>query len=143
MYKQILYGIYKRLLGDRYGFDQLSKFCFILLGILIVLDFFVDSYTVGLLQLIITVLIGYRFLSKKIYKRCKENERYLDIKNCFLKPIRSIKRRFKDKKHIYKKCKCGTILKLNLPKKRGVKHTTCPSCKRRIAFIAFRCRKKS
>ena len=143
MYKQILYGLYKRLLGDRYGFDQLGKFCFILLGILIILDFFVDSYTVGLLQVFTMVLIVYRFSSKKIYKRCRENEKYLDIKNFIFKPFRNIKRCFKDKKHIYKKCRCGTTLKLNLPKKRGIKHTTCPSCKRRIAFIAFRCRKKN
>ena len=141
MYKQILYGIYKRLLGDRYGFDDLGKFCFLILGVLIIIDLFVDSYIVCLLQLIFIFLIIYRFLSRKIYRRCRENEKFLDIKNFLLKPFRNIKRRFKDKKHIYKKCRCGTTLKLNLPKKMGIKHTTCPKCKKRIGFITFRCRK--
>lgn len=140
MYKQLLYGIYKRLLGDRYGVDDLGKFCSILLLILFIFDLFVDSYVVGFLQLIFIALILFRFLSKKIYKRCRENEKFLDVKNSFMRPFRNFKRNINDKKHIYKKCSCGTTLKLNLPKKRGVKHTTCPSCKKRIKFIAFRCR---
>lgn len=138
MYKQLLYGVYKKLLGDRYGVDDLGKFNCILLLILVFIDLFVDSYIVGLLQLCFIALILFRFLSKKIYKRCRENEKFLDVKNFLLRPVRNIKRRFKDKKHIYKKCSCGTTLKLNLPKKRGIKHTTCPNCKRRIAFYSFR-----
>ena len=141
MYKQLLLNLYKKLLGDRYGFDQLGKFCFIVLGILIIIDLFIDSYIVGLLQIIVIIIISYRFLSKNIYKRCRENEKFLDVKNFLLKPFRNIKRNIKDKKHIYKKCSCGTTLKLNLPKKRGIKHATCPSCQKRVRFFAFRCRK--
>ena len=141
MYKQLLYEVYKRLLGDRYGFDDLGKFNCILLLILFIIDLFIDSYIVGLLQLIFIALILFRFLSRKIFKRCRENEKFLDLKNFLLRPLRGIKRRFKDKNHIYKKCSCGTTLKLKLPKKRGIKHTTCPKCKKRIAFYSFRKRK--
>lgn len=43
-------------------------------------------------------------MSKKIYKRSDENQRYLKIKNNLLKPFTNIKRNIKDKDHIYKKC---------------------------------------
>ena len=65
MYKQILYGLYKRLLGHRYGFDQLGKFCLILLGILIIFDFLLvlklnHNNMMFLLLIILNLLFDFR-----------------------------------------------------------------------------------
>jgi hypothetical protein len=96
--------------------------------VLIILDLFFDSYIVGLLQLITIIIIIYRFLSKNIYKRVKENQKFMDIKYVLFKPFKNIKRRIKDREHLYKKCGCGTTIKVKLPKKLGIKHAKCPNC---------------
>ena len=53
--------------------------------------------------------------------------------------INNLKRNIKDKDHIYKKCsKCKTTLKLPVPYERGIKHTKCPKCKKRISFLVLK-----
>ena len=141
MYKNILYNLYNKALNGRNGIDDLIKFQFIILIILTVLDIFVDSYTVGLLQLITMITIGYRFMSKNLYKRVKENQIYNNIRYGIISPFKNIIRRIKDRKHLYKKCSCGTTIKTPLPKKRGIKHTTCPNCGKRNRIIALRKKK--
>ena len=141
MYKNIIYNLYNKMLNGRNGIDDLIKFQFIILIILTVLDIFVDSYTVGLLQLITMITIGYRFMSKNLYKRVKENQIYNNIRYGIISPFKNIIRRIKDRKHLYKKCSCGTTIKTPLPKKRGIKHTTCPNCGKRNRIIALRKKK--
>ena len=141
MYKNILYNLYNKALNGRNGIDDLIKFQFIILIILTVLDIFVDSYTVGLLQLITMITIGYRFMSKNLYRRVKENQIYNNIRYGIISPFKNIIRRIKDRKHLYKECSCGTTIKTPLPKKRGIKHTTCPNCGKRNRIIALRKKK--
>ena len=141
MYKNILYNLYNKALNGRNGIDDLIKFQFIILIILTVLDIFVDSYIVGLLQLITMITIGYRFMSKNLYRRVKENQIYNNIRYGIISPFKNIIRRIKDRKHLYKKCSCGTTIKTPLPKKRGIKHTTCPNCGKRNRIIALRKKK--
>ena len=73
-YKDIIRGIYNKAISGRNGIDDLVKFQFYCLIILTILDIFVDSYIVGLLQLITIITLLYRFLSKNIYRRVKENQ---------------------------------------------------------------------
>ena len=81
----------------------------------------------------------YRVFSKKIYKRSNENQRYLKIRNLFLRKLKSFKSEKRDRNYIYKKCpKCRKILKLPLPFKRGLKHVVCPKCKKRLSLFVFR-----
>ena len=47
----------------------------------------------------------WRSLSKNIYARSKENQKYLKIKKKLVKPFSNLKRNINDKEHIYKKCK--------------------------------------
>lgn len=141
MYKNILYNLYNKALNGRNGIDDLVKFQFIILIVLTILDIFVDSYIVGLLQLITMITIGYRFMSKNLYKRVKENQIYNNIRYGIISPFKNIIRRIKDRKHLYKKCSCGTTIKTPLPKKRGIKHTTCPNCGKRNRIIALRKKK--
>ena len=141
MYKSIFNGLYRKLTEGRNGLDDLGKFQFYFLVFLVILDLFVNSYIVGLLQLVTMITMVYRFLSKNIYKRVKENQIFRDIKYSFFKPFKNIKRRIKDREHLYKKCRCGTTIKVKLPKKRGIKHAKCPSCGKRNRILALRKRK--
>ena len=71
MYKSVFKSLYNKVIDGRNGIDDLIKFQFYFLIILFILDIFVDSYTVGLLQLISMISIGYRFMSRNLYKRVK------------------------------------------------------------------------
>ena len=133
--------IYKlqRFMQGRYGTDDLYKFLFILYLILFTINIFLNSIVLTILQVLIIIVTFYRILSKKIYKRRKENEIYLKIKKKILNPFNNIKRNIKDKTHIYKKCnKCKTTLKLPTPMKRGIKIAKCPSCGKRIKMLVLK-----
>ena len=140
-YKDIFNSLYNRAIMGRNGIDDLIKFQFYFLIILVILDIFLDSYIVGLLQLITMITIGYRFMSKDMYKRVKENQIFNNIRYGLISPFKNIIRRIKDRKHLYKKCSCGTTIKTPLPKKCGIKHTTCPNCGKRNKIIALRKKK--
>ena len=84
----------------------------------------------------------YRVLSKKIYRRSNENLLFLKLKKKFLKPFRNIRRNFKDKEYIYKKCKhCKKLLKLPIPYKKGVKEVKCPKCKGNFKMLVLKTNK--
>lgn len=130
----------RRFMIGRYGIDDLYNFLFRLYLILFLIDIFINSKILTIIELIIVIIMFYRFLSKNIYTRQKENKEYLKLKKKVLKPFNTIKRNYKDRDYyVYKKCKyCKTTLKLPLPKKRGIQYVKCPKCKKRIKFICFK-----
>lgn len=138
MYKNIFYNLYNKAISGRNGIDDLGKFQFYFFVGLVILDIFVNSYIVGFLQLITMVTIVYRFLSKNLYKRVKENQKFNNIRYGILSPFKTIKRRISDKNHLYKKCSCGTTIKTPLPKRMGIKHAKCPNCGKRNRILALR-----
>ena len=130
----------RKFMIGRYGIDDLYNFLFRLYLVLFLMDIFINSRVLIIIELIVVVIMFYRVLSKNIYTRQKENRTYLKLKKEVLKPINNIKRNFKDRDYyVYKKChKCKTTLKLPLPKKRGIQHVKCPKCKNKIKFISIR-----
>lgn len=134
---KFLYKLQKFMYG-RYGIDDLYRFLVYIYLILVLLNLFLNNQIIAWIELIIATITIYRSLSKNISKRRRENTKYLKIKEKFLKPFVNVKRNLSDRDHIYKKCRCGTTLKLPLPRKRGIKHAKCPDCKRRLAFFTFR-----
>ena len=97
----------------RYGVDNLSKFLLKIIFILFLFNILFQTYILFIIQLFLLSLIIYRILSKKIYIRSKENNIYLKIKKYIKQPFKNIIRNYKDKDHIYKKCrKCKKVLKL-------------------------------
>ena len=133
--------IYKfaRFMNGRYGIDELYKFLFKVYIILLIVDIFTKNNIIIYLELIIFVFMFYRFFSKNIKARKKENKLYLKIVKIIKKPFLNIKRNIDDKEHIYKKCsKCKTLLKLPLPDKIGIKHVKCPKCKKRLTVFCYR-----
>ena len=123
----------------RYGPDELYNFLFIIYIIVFIIDLFTKSLLFNYFEIVIIFTIFYRFFSKNIYRRKKENQKFINIKNKVLKPFKNIKRNIKDKEHVYKKCpKCKTVLKLPLPSKKGFKSALCPHCKNRVKLFTLK-----
>lgn len=130
----------QKFMQGRYGPDELYKFLLYLYLILFLINIFLKSSILDILELLIVITMFYRFFSKKRYTRQKENQKYLKIKNSITKKFQNIKRNYHNREYnIYKKCpKCKTTLKLPLPAKRGIQHVKCPKCKTRFKFITLR-----
>jgi Zn ribbon nucleic-acid-binding protein len=123
----------------RYGIDELYKFLFITYLITFFINLFINSLIIEYIGVLLVIIIFYRVLSKNIYKRNKENQQYLKIKNSIINPFQKIKRNLKDKDHIYRTCpKCKTTLKLPIPYERGIKHTKCSKCKKRLSIFTLK-----
>lgn len=122
----------------RYGIDDLYKLLFIIYTILIIINIFIRSIILNIISLLLVVIIFYRYFSKNIKQRRKENDIYLKYKNKLLNKINFIKRKHKDRNtHMYKKCpKCKQ--KIRLPLKKG-KHTVkCPKCSHKFEVKCHR-----
>ena len=122
----------QRFLNGRYGPDELYKFMLIICLVIIIVNMFVNSIILRVLELIVFGLALYRFLSKKKSKRIKENNKYLEITNKIKGYFDYQKKKYKDRNtHMYKKCP-NCKQKLRLPLKKGVHTVKCPNCKEKF-----------
>ena len=122
-----------RFFYGRYGNDTLNKFLMVLYLICVVavtiLSYIIQSAVFTLVGWTITlglfVWSFYRTMSRNIYKRRRENERF-----CGFFKLR--KNKFRDRKtHVYRKCpKCKAVLRL--PKAKGKHFVNCPKCRNRF-----------
>lgn len=129
-----------RFMYGRYGVDDLYKFLFKLFFCLALVNLIFHNTILFYIELFLFVISIYRVLSKNIYRRRKENDRFLNIKKKLLKPFSNLKRNYRDRKtYVYKKCRyCKTTLRLPLPSKRGINHVKCPECKKRLTLFSLR-----
>lgn len=129
----------RKFMYGRYGPDELYYFLLKFYILIVMIDLFTNSKVLHIIELFIAIIIFYRFFSKKIYKRSKENQIFIKWKKKLLKPFTNIKRNLKDKNSVYKKCKyCHKTLKLPLPEKRGIKHVKCPNCHKKINVLVLK-----
>ena len=130
----------QRFMVGRYGADDLYRFLLWVYVLLFVVDLFFDFKILNILELFIVLVLFYRFFSRNISKRRRENNYYLRVKKVILKPIFNLKKYYQERDlYVYKRCfGCKTILRLPLPSKRGIQHVKCPKCKKRITFFCFR-----
>lgn len=132
----------RKIMYGRYGVDELYKFLFKICVILFVLDLFINIIIVNSIEFLVITYMLFRFFSKNIYARTKENKNFLKIKKKLLKPFSNISRNIKDKEHVYKRCnKCKKTIKLPLPSKRGLKHAKCPHCGKRVSIFTLKYQK--
>ena len=118
-----------KFMYGRYGIDKLYMFMFYLFFILQILNLFIRTIIIDIIELIIFIIMFYRVLSKNINKRKKEEKLYLEIKQKIINLFKKNKFKY-DKEHIYKKCKkCKTIIRLPLPNNIGINCVKCPKCK--------------
>ena len=122
-----------RFFYGRYGADTLNN---VLTGIYLswlitfsIVDIFVNSIIFSIIGWLATVaifaLVMFRMMSRNIYKRRRENEKFCG----FFKLQRN---KFRDRKtHVYRKCpSCKAVLRL--PKAKGKHTVVCPRCKNRF-----------
>ena len=64
----------------RYGPDELYSFLIRLYIFIFIIDIFIDYKILNILELFIVVIMLYRFFSKNISSRRKENQQYLKLK---------------------------------------------------------------
>ena len=68
----------------RYGIDDLYKVLLVIYTILILINIFIRSKIIAVIEVLLIIIMIYRVLSKNIYQRRKENDMYLKIKNKIL-----------------------------------------------------------
>lgn len=125
----------ERLIGfmsGRNGADALANALFIVYLVLFLINLFVRSYIISIIQLVTVGYIFFRMMSRNIYKRQIENRRFCSIGRAIKGFFSLSKSKWRDRKtHIYYKCPhCKKTLRL--PKIKG-KHTVkCPCCKEKF-----------
>lgn len=121
-----------RFMYGRNGTDQLNRAILAVTFAAMVLSLFARTrifYYIALLGLIITY---YRMLSRNIYKRQAENQKYLNLTAGIRNTIAKKKRQSQDKEHRYFECpSCKQTVRV--PRGRGKIEITCPKC--RTSFI--------
>ena len=119
-------------MAGRYGFDRLYYFLLTICLLLIVINLFVGSYIIGLIENGLFIYAIYRVLSRNMYKRQQENEKFIKLSEKPRKHFNLVKCRVRDRKtHVYRKCpSCKNNLRL--PKQKGAHTVVCPCCKHRF-----------
>ena len=119
--------LYRFFMG-RNGPDALGQATSFVCVALILINLFVRSYVLYVLELLLMVVWCFRMLSRNLTRRRAENARYLKLRDRVRGAFRRARSRFTERKtHVYKKCPhCRATLRL--PRAKG-KHTTrCPRC---------------
>lgn len=128
-----------RFMQGRNGPDDLYIFLFSIYMVLFLINIFVDLKFLDVIELIVIILMFYRFFSKNIYNRNKENKAFLKLKRQTKNKLENIKNYFKETNYIYKKCKkCKATLKFPMPYERGIKKVKCPKCGYKFKMIVLR-----
>ncbi len=139
---------FMEFMRGRNGSDELYYAMLIMSLVLEVADWFINSRVFSLISVLFFVLTMYRFFSKNLYQRQKENAKFLQVigkvrnkdfsrdpyevkvkkPSKFKKKIDAFKMRFRDRKtHVFKKCpSCQAVIRL--PKRKGEHTVCCPRC---------------
>lgn len=125
--------MFRKLMSDRYGVDQLTVF---LLAILLVLNLLIpiieNVLWIQTIVIILLIICYSRVFSKNQYKRAQENARFMRYYNWMKYRIIKINNSIKDhiKYRFYRCPNCNQ--KLRVPKGKGKITITCPKCKNRF-----------
>lgn len=123
--------ISKFMLG-RYGVDSFSRAILIVALVLYFINLFISnitaSYIISAVSTLLLVYCYYRMLSRNVYKRANENQKYLYKTAGLRGALSRYKSQAKDLKthHIYKCPKCKQ--KIRVPRGKGRISIHCPKC---------------
>ena len=129
-----------RFMQGRNGVDALYNFLIIVCFVLIIVSFFltgIPKLTVNAFYLALISWAFYRYLSKNLYKRRKENADFIRLAKKIAAFFRLQRDRVRDcKTHVYRRCpNCKNVLRL--PQKAGKHKVCCPCCSNRFeVYIA-------
>ena len=124
---------FRRFMYGRYGSDQLSTCLFFIYVILVVFQFAFRNSVPGMilmaLSYVVVFIYFFRFLSRNIYKRQSENQKFLQmwkpVKNYLKYPKLRIQERNGVKK-LFRCPKCHQTIRV--PRGKGKIAITCPKC---------------
>ena len=122
----------QRFMIGRYGMDQLGRFLFKVLCVLVVLNLFVRfgvlALAVNVLELAVILLLYFRMFSKNVNRRWQENQAYLRRQFYVSEYFKRLRFRFTDgrKYRIFKCPGCGQ--KVRIPRGHGKVSIHCPKC---------------
>ena len=115
-----------KFMYGRYGIDKLG---YALVITSLCITFLSSFFSVEVGYAISYALIGweiFRFLSKNIYKRSRENNKFIELKKTFTSKAKLEKNKIRDRK-THKYFECSTCHNnLRVPKGRGELKVTCP-----------------
>ena len=116
----------------RNGFDQLGRFVLILYLVFAVVNIFLNSIIIMAVETLLMIYSVFRFMSKNIYKRRSENEKYCRFENKITGFFKLQRNKWRDRKtHVYRKCPhCKKTLRL--PRRKGEHTVNCPVCHNRF-----------
>lgn len=121
---QFLYGRY-----FSYGIDLLTKFLAVFCIVLSVLNLFIGSFLVYIIETALFFYMFYRLFSRNIYKRQAENRKFSGFFGKIKGHFNFHRRRHNERQtHIYKKCPHCSVM-LRLPRRAGEHNVCCPRCK--------------
>jgi len=128
-FAKIAYSLQKFMYG-RYGFDELSRFLSIAGIILLFLSLIPYLQILYFVALAMLIWSWVRSLSKNIYKRQAERQKYLAIRNSVTRKYRLLKNIWVERKtHKYYKCPhCKAYVRIMKPEKRKTISIRCPKC---------------
>lgn len=129
---------FQRMMYGRYGNDPLGMTCF---GVYLLLWFVSLFFRRTILPQILTpisyifvIIYFYRFFSKNIYKRQRENQKYLQICQQVKNYGKYVKLKFTERSGVNKIFRCPKCHQMiRVPKGRGKIAISCPKC--RFEFI--------
>lgn len=133
MFRKLAQKFYSFMIG-RNGPDNLFRLCvWVSLAVSIISIFIFNPWVQLAFSLVYYGLLGYalfRMLSKNVYKRRQENDKYLAFRAKIKAFFSRKKAQFRDRKtHVYKTCpSCKATLRL--PRQKGVHTTSCPRCRK-------------
>lgn len=117
----------QRVMSGRYGPDQLNTAMLILAIILSITASLTGLGILSTLVYVLLILAILRLMSRNIYARRKENDRFLK----YWWPIRTKVKNLFDKDYKFLKCpECKCTLRV--PKGKGTIQITCPKCGERF-----------
>ncbi len=123
---------FRRFLAGRYGMDALNKAIFIVTLILLVLLWFFPNRFLELAVLILLVIGYFRFLSRNIPARYRENRLFLEMTGKPRRFFRKRKYRF-DQRQTYRFFRCPKCRQeVRVPRGKGKISITCPKCGERF-----------
>ena len=94
-----------RFMYGRNGNDKLNSALFWVYFVLLLVNIFLKSIVIWIVELILVALYMFRFLSRNIYRRQKENRAFLKVWNKITGFFKLQRNKFRDRKtHVYRKC---------------------------------------
>lgn len=123
------YGL-QRFMTGRHGIDELYVFNNIIITVLLILLLITKKRFLSVFALVLLCCNLFRSLSKNEYKRQRELDTYLKIKNKAVSFFRLIKNMWRDRKtHRYYACpSCKAEIRVPKPPKGKKISITCPKC---------------